>query len=295
MKRIALWSLTVCTAVLLSGCIKSKQHWTIYPDGSGKVEVENTLMGMMAQMVKMGGQMGPGAEGGEAKDPLDMIRESVKGKVYWTQLETEDGPGGEFILRGVAYFDNIADVNTGEEGQNSVEWKKNADGTYTLVMTNEDAAEGLPGLPPGMGGEDGDEENMSPEQKAQQQQMKAMMMGMLAGFEVSISFTGPGAAQAIEGFQAKDGRTATFRLGEEDVKKMMNKQLKPPTKMSATFAAPGEGFDAEFAAFKKALAEAKKNAQAQGGDDKDEEGDSEGGKKDDEGDSEGGKGGTKAF
>ena len=102
----------------LTGCIKSKQHWKIYPDGSGMVTVENELSGMMAQMVKMGGQM-PGQEGGgEAPYPFDMIKESVKGEnIYWTNLESEDGPAGEYILRGTAYFEDINSVATGEENQ----------------------------------------------------------------------------------------------------------------------------------------------------------------------------------
>ena len=246
----------LAVAAAVSGCIKSKQHWTIYPDGSGKVEIENTLMGMMAQMVKMGGQMGPDA--GEAQDPYQMLKESVKGKVYWSDFEAKEGPGGEYIAKGTVYFENINDVFTGGVEDSKMVWKKNDDGSFSLVMKNDDATEGLPGMP-GMEGEPS-----TPEEKAQQEQMKAMMMGMLAGFEVKISFTGPGEAIEAEGFQDKSGRTVTFTLTEEDVKALMNKTKTPPTQLKASFAAPGDGLAAEFEAFKKALAEAKAKAKEEG-------------------------------
>ncbi|RME74668.1 MAG: hypothetical protein D6776_04765 [Planctomycetota bacterium] len=278
----------LAVATALTGCIKSKQYWTIYPDGSGKVEIENTLMGMMAQMAKMGGQMGPDA--GEAQDPYQMIKESVKGKVYWSDFEAKDGPNGEYVLKGTAYFENINDVSTGDDEDSKLVWKKNDDGSFSLVMQNDEATEGLPGMP-GMG-EGG--EPSSPEEKAQQEQMKAMMMGMLAGFEVKIAFTGPGEVTDMKGFQTKDGRTVAFTLTEDDVKALMNKEKTPPKQLSATFAAPGEGLAAEFEAFKKALAEAKAKAQKEdAGEGKG--GDSDHGKKENDEDSGSENGGSQQF
>ncbi|GIW72022.1 MAG: hypothetical protein KatS3mg102_1564 [Planctomycetota bacterium] len=239
---------------LASGCIKAKQHWTVYPDGSGKVEIENTLMGMMAQMVKMGAQMAQ--QGGEGADPFEMIKDSVKGEVYWTDLQARDGPDGSYILSGTAYFTDISKVATGEQ-QSGIEFRKNDDGSFTLTFKQDKSA--MQGLP-GMSAEGEDEQ--SPEEKAQQEQMKAMMMGMLAGFEMQIAVTMPGAVSSVEGFGHTDGRSASFTIGEEQVKKYMAKQASPPDKLVVTSAAPGPELEAEFAAFQKALAKAKAEAEA---------------------------------
>lgn len=256
-------ALAAVAGLMLSGCIKSKQTYTIYPDGSGKADVSMTLMGMMAQMVKMGGQMGaPGDEGEGPKKPEDMLKESIKGKVYWSNIQTKDGDGGTFIMTGTAYFEDVKNLAKDDGEGNSMEFTKTEDGGFKLVMTN-DGEFSMPGMPggEGFGGEEEEGGESTPEQDAMKEQMTQMMKGMLAGFEMQMRFVLPGSITAVDGFTSHEGRNAVFTIGEQEVADMMDKKAKPPTTLSATASAPAEGFDAEFATFKEALAEAKAAAE----------------------------------
>lgn len=259
LKRLALPALTAL-GIALSGCIKSEQTFTIYPDGAGKVEIKQTLMGMMAQMMKAGGQMGgqPGQEGMQA-DPFEMLKKGVEGKVYWTDLKTADGPAGEYVISGTGYFENINDVKP-EKG--SLSFKKNEDGGYTFSMTQDldELKQGMPGME---GAPEG--QTLTPEQEAQQQQMMAMMKGMLAGFEMKVSVVMPGEIKSAEGMKPDQGRRALFQMGEQDVIAMMEKKKEPPKEMKVV-SGPASGLDAEMEQFKKSLAAAKEaDAKAQSG------------------------------
>src|SRR5205809_811198 len=106
----------VLVALVSAGCIKSDETITIYPDGSGKVQMKTALLGMMAQMAKMGQLGGPGGPGGgpggpggppaEKADPFELIKKDFGGNVYWSNLKAEDGPAGEWVLSGTGYFED---------------------------------------------------------------------------------------------------------------------------------------------------------------------------------------------
>src|SRR6185503_7519834 len=60
---VAAKAAVVVVALSTAGCLKSDDTITIYPDGSGKIDTKMTFIGLMAQMIKMGGNMAP--PGGE--------------------------------------------------------------------------------------------------------------------------------------------------------------------------------------------------------------------------------------
>lgn len=259
--KLMLLGALVALSVVATGCLRISQMFTIYPDGSGKAEIKVTLMGMMAAQA-----IGAAGQGGQ--DPADQIREMVKGKVFWKDLQAGPGDAGTFVMSGTGYFEDIADV---ELEQGGLTFVKTEDGGYKLEISGGDMAGGIPGMPGG--GMDG----MPDEQKAQ---MKQRLKGLLAGFEVKMGFTLPGTVTAIEGFTDHEARSAYFRLDEEAVGKIMDEETKPPSGMMAISGGDAEGLAAEWEAFKKELAEAKA-ADAAGG-----SGDSDGGSDDKDDDSE---------
>jgi hypothetical protein len=249
-----------------SGCLKSDETITVYPDGSGKIQMKTTLLGMMAQMVKaggpgaMGGMGGPGGGGRGGRngpaDPFDLIKKNAGSKVYWTNLKAEDGASGEYTLSGTGYFEDVNQLN-GRERQISFKKDEKGEG-YVFEMKGQLPDDLTQGMGGGMGKDDGGKQ--SPEQEQMQKQMMEMMKGMLAGFDMKVKVIMPGAVTAAEGLKAADkgSREAVFALGEKDVQAIMEKKQEPPKEMRVTSGAPDQAaLDKEMAAFKQELADAK--------------------------------------
>jgi len=153
--------LAIVGAFALTGCLKSNQTYTIYPDGSGKAEIRMSFLGMFGQMAKSGGQMGE--QEGPRPDPFDQVRKTMDGKVYWSNLHTEDGDDGSWTIAGTAYFE---DVNQLKPKQGNISFKKNEDGGNTFEMVTEsDEMKQLAG---------GDDSKKTPEQKQQEEATRAM-------------------------------------------------------------------------------------------------------------------------
>lgn len=238
----------------IAGCFKSDQTITVYPDGSGKIQAKATVLGMMAQMIKMGG--GPGGPGGgpdgEKADPFDILKQNTGDKVYWTNLKAEDGPAGEYILSGVGYFEDMNQIVT-KEGEKNMSFKKEGDG-YVFEMKGQfdELSKGMPGGDAPEGGK------MSPEQEQQQKQMLEMMKGMMAGFDMKMRVVMPGTVKSAIGLKAGEGREASFALGEKEILAIMDKKQEPPKEMRVVSGpADDKALEAEIATFKKELADAK--------------------------------------
>ncbi|MHC4392174.1 MAG: hypothetical protein ACYS22_12775, partial [Planctomycetota bacterium] len=150
--KMGLMGALMMSAIVSAGCLRSTQVFTMYSDGSGKADINITLMGMAAQAIKMG-QMG--GEGGEAQDPVDMVKQSVQGDVYWVNVKMEDGEDGTVTLSGTGYFEDANKI-TLEKG--SIAFEAAGDGYKATINQEADMPGGMPG---GDGGE------MTPEEEAQ--------------------------------------------------------------------------------------------------------------------------------
>jgi len=257
LKKLVALPAILAVAFTLSGCLKSDQTITVYPDGSGKIHMSNTIGAQFAFAAKSG-QM-PGAEGGmgggmgggprEKPDPFKMIKDGFGDNVYWTNLKAEDGPNGEWMISGTGYFE---DINKVETKKDKMSFRKTETGEgYVFEMDNASMNEQLKG---GMGGGD---EGMSEEQKQQAEMMKQMMKGFLAGFDMRVSVVMPGAVTSAEGMVAGEGRKAAFALGEKEVNELMDGKRQPPKAMKVTSGAADASLEAEIATFKTELAAAK--------------------------------------
>jgi hypothetical protein len=260
LKKLVVVPAALVAALATAGCLKSDETITIYPDGSGKIQLKTTLTGMMAQMAKMGaqgGMQGMGGPGGEAPDPFKTIKDSLGGQVYWANLESKDGPAGEFMLSGTGYFE---DINKVERKNGKISFSKATTGEGYELHVEGDTDQLKNGPLGGMGG-DGDDANKTPEQKQQEEMAKQMAKSMMAGFDMKLSVIMPGAVTAAEGMTPGEGRKAVFALGEKELIEIMDGKRQPPKAMKVSCGAADPAVDGEMATFKKELAEAKAAAE----------------------------------
>jgi hypothetical protein len=246
--------------IALSGCLKAEQVFTIYPDGSGKVEIKQTLfgpaaMGLRAQMQGQGRGPGGGGDrpGRGPRDIADVLKRSMRGKVYWANLETGDGEMGEIVLSGSGYFENIADIKSDIV---NLTFAPDEGGGHVLSLSAQipdrfkRQLAGLTGM--GRGGAP-----LTPEEE----QRKAMLKPMLAGFDLTFVVIVPGEIKSSEGPATTEGRKATLRIGEDQVETFADLSKAPPAMKIVS--GPSTVTAEEIAAFKKELEAAKAAALAE--------------------------------
>jgi hypothetical protein len=227
-------ALLVAGIGLATGCMKTEQRFTMYPDGSGKMAMKQTIFKDMAAMVKSQAQ-----EGGKPFDPASMLKDGMPGKVYWSNVKAVDNADGSLTITGTGYFENVSDLKP-EKG--TISFAKDGDG-YVFEMTQP-----MPDEFKAQPGETADQKN-------QREQGMAMMKGMMAGFEMTMGVTMPGAIKASEGMEKKDDRNAEYKMTDKDLTDIMDQKKQPVSKMRVTCGASTA--DAEMAAFKKELEAAK--------------------------------------
>ena len=194
-------------AFALAGCIDLEQDYSINPDGSGKVAVRTVFVPF---------QLNVGAEG--ERSPEDQLKDAVrdeieksKGVEAWSEVSWTRRPDGKSEFKGTAYFKTLAELKlhnqgfSGFPGRLSV--KKTAAGGLALEAAPEDGA--APAEPPKL--TDADVKAKITEERAQYQQGKAFLQGMLGELKIRASFTLPGAVESTACFKKTGASNA--RLG----------------------------------------------------------------------------------
>ncbi len=249
--------LAVAAMIALSGCVKTDQIFTLYPDGSGKVELKTILQGQLAMVFQMLMQQ-------QGTDNIEtIVKQSFRldGIAGWKDLKAEPNDDGTFTVTGTAYFEDINKVKS--EGTR-LEFKRiggapAAGGDDTRPRAGGDGAEGYE-VTVGQKSLDRMPQEMSPEQR---DQILGMARGMLAGFETRTVVLMPGLVKEAAHCTI-DGRKATHVLTEEDVIQAIEDGKRPaPTRVVCGPAVAD--VEKEHAAFLKELAEVKAASAAQGG------------------------------
>ena len=235
-----------CALGLLSGCLKMKEDLVILPDGSGKL--------LLTLSVKEDNEMAKEKFTEEelmSEDPEKMLKE-MPGIVAFLRPKLEK-KNGFVTITTAAYFEDVSKVriigeNDGGEGNkalNEFKFRKEGDG-FVFEVGGDKVGEGLKEI--------GGNEDAPPELK---KQMEAMIKEMLKDFEFTIQVKMPGAVKEVSTFQKKEGRTATFSVGEKDIAGMND--MKKISAMSTLKAVcgPSEVSADEQAAFKAELEKAK--------------------------------------
>lgn len=244
MKRLLAAPLA-CVLGLLSGCLKMKEDLVVLPDGSGKLTLTLSIRedNEMAKDKFTEEEM-------MSEDPEKMLKE-MPGIVAFLRPKLEKKDGFATITT-VAYFEDVSKVRIIGEGDsgdgkalNEFKFRKEGDG-FVFEVGGDKVGEGLKDL--------GANDDAPPELK---KQMEAMIQEMLKGFEFTIQVKLPGAVKEVATFQKKDGRTASFTIGEKDIAGLND--MKKLTGMSSLKAVcgPSEVSAEEQAAFKAELERAK--------------------------------------
>ncbi len=194
--------LSVCSALLLTGCFDTKQEFTINPDGSGKVIHESTFQKLTFS--------------DESKDPADSLKEAVskviqdsKGVDAWKDVTFETLEDGRIHFKGTAYFKDLSKLKLDNQQfqQFQFGWQKGAGDTHTLteLSAKSDA--------PSASTKQSELAALSPEARAKKikeergkfQQMKPMMAGVIGTMRQAVVFHLPGKVGAVANFQ-KDAK-----------------------------------------------------------------------------------------
>ena len=223
-----------------SGCLKVREELTVMPDGSGRIVLTFTIPAK-----------GEAAKFTEAEllaaDP-DELQEKVRGLVALTR-PTAEQKDGTVRLRMTAYFDDInalkfMDEAEGDKPKPKQEFAFRREGeTFVLEITGNLLADDMP-----------DRGKADPELVRQRDEF---FKAMYVGFELRQEVRMPGRITAIEGFQGKEDRTASYVIGEKDLQKAADqKKINDAGKFKVT-CARSEVTDADAAEFRKELEKAK--------------------------------------
>ena len=234
-----------CLLGLLSGCLKMKEDLVVLPDGSGKL--------VLTISIKEDNEMAKDKFTEEemmSEDPEKMLKE-MPGIVAFLRPKLEKKNGYATITT-VAYFEDVSKVriigeSEGGDGKalNEFKFRKEGDG-FVFEVGGDKVGDGLKEL--------GATDDAPPELK---KQMEGMIKEMLKDFEFTVQVKLPGAVKEITTFQKKEGRTASFTVGEKDIAGVND--MKKISAMSTLKAVcgPSEVSAEEQAAFKAELEKGK--------------------------------------
>jgi len=231
---------TLLLVPALTGCMKVREELLVMPDGSGRISLTFS--------VATKGEAGKFTEAELMAGDPDEIQDKVRGLVAMTR-PTLTEKEGVVQIRMTGYFDDINALKFMDDGEGAKAKPKqdfvfHRDGEgYALELRGNLLADDSPDR----GGDD-------PElAKAREDMIKVMF----AGFEFRQDVTLPGTVLGVEGFGFKEGRVATYAVGEKDLQKTAD--LAKLNRLNRFKASCGksEVTDSEAADFRRELERAK--------------------------------------
>ena len=226
MKKLLYILLAICS-VLVTGCLETKDDFTVNPDGSGKVVHELTVQPMnLGAMGGGGGLNMGGAEppGGQTPDPQAELKKSAKGILdqsegvdTWKDVSYSTTPDGRTYFKGTAYFSDINDLTLGTGQMSSdmgLHFSRDASGRIVIEIKGDTEAQdagvaetNIPQM------SEAELNEQLAEAKQQYNTMgKPMMQMMLSSFKSEVIFRLPGAIQEISNFQKVDASTVSLTI-----------------------------------------------------------------------------------
>jgi len=237
-------SVRVASAIALlafSGCMKIREEIVVMPDGSGKLSLQFTIR-----------QKGEAARFTEdellSADP-DELQDKIRGLVALVR-PTVDRQEGVVHLRMTGYFEDLNAVKFMDDGEGGkakpkqeFSFRKEGETMVVELRGNLLAEEAMP-----------EREKADP---AVTKQLEDFFRSMFEGFDFRQDVKMPGKVTAVEGFQSRAERTATYQVGEKDLQKPADqKKINEVAKFKVS-CARSEVTEAEAADFRKELEKAK--------------------------------------
>jgi hypothetical protein len=222
-KTLSLLLLAAAVVLVVPGCFKVKQEFTVYPDGSGKMEIRT---GFNAKAIEdalgaLGGQMGGGGGmgGPDIDDPTEItiedLDEDMQGFVAFTRPKVEETADGWTYVSFTGYFEDVNKVKIYGEGEGDEKSTRATmsfeatDNGYVLTIQNrlgpgdQEKMDELDEVPPEMAG-----------------MVQAMMDMMLQGFSMEERYHLPGEILEVEGIPVHEGRVASRKIEQGDIQSM---------------------------------------------------------------------------
>ncbi|HUR38797.1 MAG TPA: hypothetical protein VM222_04865 [Planctomycetota bacterium] len=224
----------------LAGCMKIRQELLVMPDGSGRLTLVFSIRnkGETAKFTEMELMSG---------DP-DEITDKVRGLAALTRptLEEKDGV---VRIRMTAYFDDVNALKFMDDGEPG---KAKPKQEFTFVRDGEACTLEIKGNL--MADEAPPREPKDPEIE---KQFEEMFKATFAGFEFRHDVKLPGKITVAEGFQSKEGRVASYAVGEKDLQRQADQKKVNEANRFKASCGKSEVSAAEAAEFRKELDAAK--------------------------------------
>jgi hypothetical protein len=195
----------LASLLVVGGCIDEKDTLTVYPNGSGKLHLKQTLGKQMSQVMLMFAGKDADSQKEAAKKALYKELSSWEGTCAWTDL-AGSVDAGKVSMEATAYFDDVSKLK--KLSDNSTEtfaWTKNADGTFTLEWNVKN--EGTSQKP---------EKNLLDEETPKQDQVKSFL-DLMKDLRMEHEVVMPGAVTDATGCKDKKDRSASGVLSGEDL------------------------------------------------------------------------------
>jgi len=229
-------------AVVLAGCLETKQEVTLNPDGSGKAvyELKQPLDAMIS--FDMGGEKPKEDPESKAKKEVTNILKNSKGIDAWEDVSyMVDDVDNTLKFKGTAYFKSYNDALIGgsvkSEKNSSVKVDKKG---ITVAWEKPKKNAGMPAsksTPKPAKLSDAEVAKKVKQSQAQLRQMTAMMGPMIAGFKDEVIFHLPGKIDKINNFKKVDDNTVSISIDGEKMLKVMQDFAKDKEAIAKTIKA----------------------------------------------------------
>ncbi len=199
----------ILTASILSSCIELKTTLTVYPNGSGKVEVSVRLNEEMSNTHLMAARTDEARQQAALESICTELRRWT-GIAAWAEVR-ESVADGRVTSSAVGYFDDVRSVGrVMYAGRDRYDWKKNADGGFTLEWT-------------GAGGA-GDKEPLFENVTREQGELQTRVMSLiLKDARVEVEVVMPGEIREVMNLKISGGRRASIVMTGADVMKVLER------------------------------------------------------------------------
>ena len=228
--------LIIGVAVFVSGCIQTKQDFTLNSDGSGKVVVETILI-----MIPMDEEA--------MKDAVRKVLEESSGVVAWKDVAFKRTDDGNVSFKGTAYFRDISKLKL-ELVDMKIKpfFTKAVRGNIVLELRAEE--------------EDNDKKEekamvaeLSEKEIAEKIEMERMrwesmklMMGTVVPMKIEISFHLPGTLKEVTNL--KRDKTGVLRITHADLLEIMDELIADDALLREMIITGGDDFMKDFMAGK---------------------------------------------
>ena len=214
MRTVWLTAAALATAILVAGCIESKQDITVNPDGSGKMRAELIMSDMPFSMTPQDDPPDPQVT---AKQFAKSVLDGSKGVETWSDVSVERTEDNRSRFVGTAYFRDFEAMYLQTGRMQGVTLEKTADGGMLLRLNPQQQGGPMAGgreSNTAPGAESTPQPQMSDEEmqqrlaaeRAKWQQMKPMMAMTIGKIKMEAVFHLPGKLVEVKGFeQMPDG------------------------------------------------------------------------------------------